>query len=397
MQLPLSDITVLDLSRILSGPFATTALSDFGARVIKVEPPQGDDTRTWGPPFVGPDAAYFLAVNRNKESVVLDLKAEADRRVLEELVRRSHVVVENFRPGTLERLGFGWRRLQEINPQIILCSISGFGQTGPKRDLPAFDQIAQGMGGLMSVTGEPGGAPTRAGFPVADLAASMWALYGIMLALRHRDRTGEGQWVDVSLLDAIISFQTYQAQNYFATGEDPEPQGRAHANIVPYQTFAARDGYFNVAVGNQTLWRAFCRQLGLDIADDPRFATNADRLAHRAELIALLESVFAGMTVEQVVGLMEAGGVPAGPLYQVSQVFSDPQVVAREMLIELPDPSRGPMRQIGVPVKMSRTKARPRSAPPLLGMHSDAIRREVGGDPDSRAPSRAEEEEAGGG
>lgn len=353
------------------------ALGDFGARIIKVEPPAGDDTRTWGPPFVQEDAAYFLSVNRNKESVVLDLKKPEDLRVLEALIRRADVVVENFRPGTIDRLGIGYDRLRELNPRIILCSISGYGQTGPKRELPGFDQIAQGMGGLMSVTGEPGGSPLRSGFSVADLSAAMWALYGIMVALRHRDRTGEGQWVDVALLDAMISFQAFQAQNQFATGRDPGPRGSAHANIAPYQAFRAKDGYFNVAVGNQNLWRSFCEALALDIADDPQFATNADRVDHRDELVAQLSPLFAQETVPAILERLAAAGVPAGPVYTISQVFEDPQVLARDMLVTLDDADRGPMRQIGLPVKLSATPGAPRTAPPKLGAQSQAVRREL--------------------
>lgn len=374
--LPLSDITVLDLSRILSGPFATMTLGDFGARVIKVEPPGGDDTRSWGPPFLGEDAAYFLSCNRNKESVQLDLKQDAGRAAFTELVQHADVVIENFRPGTLERLGFGFDRLHALNPRLILCSISGFGQTGPKSGLAGFDQIAQGMAGLMAVTGEPGSSPMRVGFSVADLSAAMWALFGIMVALRHRERTGVGQWVDVALLDAMISFQTYQAQNYFVTGKNPEPSGGRHPNLVPYQVFRSRDGYFNVAVGNQTLWRAFCKALELDIVDDPRFRTNPDRVAHRDELVSMLQERFSQHDTADIVETLNRAGVPVGPIYQISQVFDDPQVHAREMLFELLRDDTGPIKQVGVPVKLSLTPGAPRSAPPRLGQHTASILRE---------------------
>jgi len=375
--MPLSDITVLDLSRILSGPFTSMALGDFGARVIKVEPPGGDDTRSWGPPFVAGDAAYFLAMNRNKESVVLDLKDPRGRAALEKLVQRSDVVLENFRPGTLARLGFGYGHLKELNPRVILCSVSGYGQTGPKSHLPGYDQIAQGMGGLMSVTGEPSGPPVRAGFSVADLAAAMWALYGIMLALRHRDRTGEGQWVDIALLDAMISFQTYQAQNQFASGKDPTRHGSAHPNLAPYQTFRARDGYVSVGVGNDHLWRRFCEALGLDIAGDARFRTNPDRVMHRQELLEILGPVFAGQSAALLIERLVAAGVPAGPVNTISQVFQDPQVLARDMVVTLDDPERGPLRQIGIPVKLSATPGSLRTLPPRLGEHTEAVLREL--------------------
>lgn len=381
MGLPLSDITVLDLTRILSGPYATMALGDFGARIIKVESPQGDDTRAWGPPFMGDDAAYFYAINRNKESVVLNLKDPADRRVFEKMVRKADVVVENFRPGAMERLGLGFDRLSAINPGIILCSISGFGQTGPKRALPGFDQIAQGMSGLMSVTGEPDGKPNRAGFSVADLSAAMWALSGILLALRYRDREGRGQWVDVSLLDSLISFQTFQAQNYFASGKDPAPKGSAHPNLVPYQVFKAKDGYFNVAVGNDSLWQALCQALQLnEMADDARFTKNSDRFAHRHELLPMLEKIFESYTIREVLDRLNGHGVPAGPIYKLSQVFEDEQVKARDMLFEMSRPDVGVIKQLGVPVKLSESPGHPRTPPPRLGQDTDRVKREFSPD-----------------
>ena len=379
MHLPLSDITILDLSRILSGPFVTMTLGDFGARVIKVESPAGDDTRTWGPPFVGEDAAYYLSCNRNKESIQLDLKSPEDRAVFARLVGQADVVVENFRPGTMRKLGYSLEQLQAINPKVILCSISGYGQTGPKSLLPGFDQIAQGMSGLMSVTGVPGGEPLRAGFSVADLAAAMWALFGIMAALRHRDRTSEGQWVDVALVDALISFQTFQAQNYFATGKDPRPTGGGHPNLSPYQVFQARDGHFNVAVGNQSLWHAFCTALGLEIEDDERFRTNSDRVTNRTVLTALLQERFSQTDMDEIVTVLSRAGVPAGHVYRISQVFADEQVLAREMVCDLERPDTGTIRQLGIPVKLSKSPGRMRSAPPRLGEHSEAIRREFSG------------------
>lgn len=374
---PLSDVTVLDLSHILSGPFATMTLGDFGARVIKIEAPSGDATRKWGPPFLNDDAAYFYAINRNKESVTLDLKDPEGRRVFQQLVKRADIVVENFRPGTLTKLGFDFSHLRDLNSRIILCSISGFGQTGPRRTQTGFDQIAQGMSGLMSVTGDPGGEPLRAGYSVGDLSAAMWALVGILIALRHRDQTNEGQWVDVSLLDSLISFQTFQAQNYFATGHNPEPGGSAHPNLVPYQAFHCQDGYVNIAVGNDNLWHAFCRALDLDLADNPRYRTNADRFAHKQELVAIIAKRLATLSVQEALTRFEEFSVPAGPVYRLSEVFDDPQVRARELLFTMDVENIGTLHQINTPVKLSKTPPAARSAPPRMGEHTDTVCREM--------------------
>ena len=375
--LPLSDITVLDLSHILSGPFATMTLGDFGARVIKVESPAGDSTRKWGPPFLGDDAAYFYAINRNKESVQIDLKDDKGREFFEKLVLQADVVVENFRPGTLSKLQFDFSRLRELNPEIILCSISGFGQTGPKHMQTGFDQIAQGMSGLMSVTGNSNGEPMRAGFSVGDLSAAMWALVGILIAVRHRDKTGEGQWVDVSLVDSLISFQTFQAQNYFATGQNPQPCGSAHPNLVPYQAFRCRDGFINIAVGNDNLWRSFCLALDLPLADDPKFRTNPDRVDNKNELLALITARLAVETVNKALDIFNQFGVPAGPIYRLSEVFQDEQVMARNMVFSFPSDTREIIQQISTPIKLSETPATPRTAPPKLGEHTEKVWREL--------------------
>lgn len=376
-RLPLSDITILDLSHILSGPFATMTLGDFGARVIKVEPPSGDATRKWGPPFIGDNAAYFYAINRNKESVQIDLKTPEGQEFFTRLASQADVVVENFRPKTLEKLGFGFPQLQAINPRMILCSISGFGQTGPRSHQVGFDQIAQGMSGLMSVTGEAQGRPSRAGFSIGDLSAGLWAISGILLALRHRDRSGEGQWIDVSLLDSLISLQTFQAQNFFATGQNPTPHGSAHPNLVPYQAFSCRDGFVNVAVGNEGIWRAFCRGLDLSIADDPRFRTNPDRVAHKNELLSLLDQHFAQLTVEQALNRLTPLGVPAGPIYSLSEVFTDTQVAARGAAFVMETSTAGNVHQLATPVKMSSTPPIPQCPPPQLGEHTHRVYEEL--------------------
>ncbi len=376
-QLPLSDVTVLDLSHILSGPFATMTLGDFGARVIKIEAPNGDATRKWGPPFLGDNAAYYYAINRNKESVTLDLKDPEDRGLFQQLVKRADIVVENFRPGTLTRLGFDFSCLRELNSRIILCSISGFGQTGPRRTQTGFDQIAQGMSGLMSVTGEPGGEPLRAGYSVGDLSAAMWALVGILIALRHRDKTNEGQWVDVSLLDSLISFQTFQAQNYFATGHNPQPRGSSHPNLVPYQAFRCQDGYVNVAVGNDDLWRSFCQALDLNLSDNPLYRTNFDRFTHKQELVTIIAKRLATLSVQEALARFDEFSVPAGPVYQLSEVFDDLQVKARQLLFTMDVENIGTLHQINTPVKLSKTPPQPRSAPPRMGEHTDKVRREM--------------------
>ncbi|BCJ86010.1 CaiB/BaiF CoA transferase family protein [Effusibacillus dendaii] len=375
---PLQGIKVLDLSRILSGPFCTMVLADMGAEVIKIEPPQGDDTRAWGPPFVGSESAYFLSINRNKRSIVLNLKTAEGRGIFLDLVKSADVVVENFRPGTIDKLGVGYEVLKQRNERIILASISGFGQTGPYAMLPGYDVIAQGMGGLMSVTGEPGRPPVKGGFSLADVGTGMWAVIGILLALQARNKTGKGQWVDSSLLETMISWQTYLAGNYFASGKNPQPLGGAHPNICPYQVFPAADGYFNIAVGNDSLWRTFCKVMELDIVDDPRYATNPKRVENRDELVPFLETIFRTKPFKHWVDLLSNAGVPAGPVYQLSDLYEDPHVLARDMLVTMQHPKIGEIKQVGIPVKMSDTPGEIVSPPPLLGQHSREILRELG-------------------
>jgi crotonobetainyl-CoA:carnitine CoA-transferase CaiB-like acyl-CoA transferase len=375
---PLQGIKVIDLTRILSGPFCTMILADMGADVIKVEPPQGDDTRGWGPPFLDTESSYFLSVNRNKRSLVLNLKTAEGRAILLDLVKTADIVVENFRPGTLEKLGIGYEVLKARNERIILASISGFGQTGPYTKRPGYDVIAQGMGGLMAVTGEPDRPPVKVGFSVADVGAGMWATIGILLALQARHLTGKGQWVDASLLDTLISWQTYLAGNYFATGKNPKPMGGAHPNICPYQVFPAKDGYFNLAVGNDSLWRTFCKVMELDLADDPRFVTNAKRVENREQLIPLLEAIFKTKSYRHWVDLLDRAGIPVGPVYELSDLFQDPHVLARDMLVTMQHPTVGEIKQVGVAVKLSDTPGELVTPPPLLGQHSCEVLRELG-------------------
>ncbi len=376
---PLDDLVVVDLSRALAGPYCTMMLADLGARVIKVESPDGgDDTRGWGPPFLGGESAYFLSVNRNKQSVTLNLKHPRGRDLLLRLIARADVLVENFRPGTMERLGLAYAAVHDAAPRLIFCSISGFGQTGPYRERAAYDLIVQGMGGIMGITGEPDGPPMRVGVAISDICAGMFAAYGILAALRVRDRTGRGQQVDVSLLDGQVAWMTYMAANYFATGENPPRAGQAHPNLVPYQPFPTRDGFVNVAVGSEGLWQKFCGAMEMPIAADPRFATNAARVANRKDLVEALNPVFARRTTTEWVTRLLAAGVPAGPIYRMSEVMTDEQVRHREMVVELEHPRAGRITVNGTPVKLTETPGGIRTPPPVLGEHTEDVLRELG-------------------
>jgi len=388
---PLDDLTVVDLSRALAGPYCTMMLADLGARVIKVETPEGgDDTRGWGPPFLAGESAYFLSINRNKQSVTLNLKRPRARDLLLRLLAAADVLVENFRPGAMDRLGLGYAAVHERLPRLIYCSISGFGQTGPYRERAAYDLIVEGLGGIMGITGEPDGPPVKVGVAVADICAGMFAAYGILAALHVRDRTGHGQWVDASMLDGQVAWMTYPAANYFATGDDPTRFGSAHPNLVPYQPFATSDGFVNVAVGSEGLWQKFCDALGMPIVADPRFATNAARVAHRQELLDLLIPVFARRTTaEWVTRLLEAG-VPAGPISRISEVMTDPQVLHREMVVDLQHPRAGRITVNGVPVKLSETPGGIRTPPPVLGEHTADVLRGLGVSHDEIEALRAE-------
>ncbi len=376
---PLDDLVVVDLSRALAGPYCTMMLADLGARVIKVESPDGgDDTRGWGPPFLDGESAYFLSINRNKQSVTLNLKHPRGRDLLLRLIARADVLVENFRPGTMERLGLAYAAVRDAAPRLIFCSISGFGQTGPYRERAAYDLIVQGMGGIMGITGEPDGPPMRVGVAISDICAGMFAAYGILAALRVRDRTGRGQRVDISLLDGQVAWMTYMAANYFATGENPPRAGQAHPNLVPYQPFPTRDGFVNVAVGSEGLWQKFCGAMEMPIAADPRFATNAARVANRRALVEALNPVFARRTTDEWVTRLLAAGVPAGPIYRMSEVMRDPQVLHREMVVELEHPRAGRITVNGTPVKLTETPGGIRTPPPVLGEHTGDVLRELG-------------------
>ncbi len=376
---PLEGLLVVDLSRALAGPYCTMMLADLGARVVKVESVEGgDDTRGWGPPFVGSESAYFLSVNRNKESVALNLKHPRGVEVLHRLLGRADVLVENFRPGVMERLGLDYPHLRERYPRLVYCSISGFGHTGPYREKPAYDLILQGMGGIMGITGEEDGPPVKVGVAVADICAGMFAAFGILAALRVRDRTGRGQWIDAALLDGQVAWLTYAAANYFATGENPKRMGSAHPNLCPYQAFETQDGYVNVAVGSEAIWKRFCEVVDPQLAQDPRFRTNPDRVRHRSELIPLLQERFRQRPTGEWTRLLEAAGVPCGPIYTVAEVFQDPQTQHRGMRVELEHPTAGRITVTGVPVKFSDTPGSVRTPPPVLGQHTAAVLRELG-------------------
>ncbi|HSU46669.1 MAG TPA: CaiB/BaiF CoA-transferase family protein [Arthrobacter sp.] len=371
----LADLLVLDLTRILSGPFATMTLADLGADVIKIEQPgSGDDTRQWGPPFQGDQAAYFLAVNRNKRSLAVDLKSPQGRALVRQLALKSDVVVENFRPGTAARLGLGYEELSRENPGLIYASISGYGQTGPDSLRPGYDAIAQARSGIMSVTGEADGPPVRVGVSSADLVAGMWATIGILAALHEKQRTGSGQWVDISLLDGSVSWLTYVSSGYFASGAIPRRYGSAHPTIAPYQAFASSDGFVMVAVGNDGLWRRFASALGRqDLLDDERYATNPSRVAHREVLIPQIEQAMLTRTTAQWVQTLDDAGVPVGPIQTVDQAVQDPQVLARGIIVELDHPTAGPLKVVGCPVRLTRTPPSVRTPPPILGQHTDEV------------------------
>lgn len=370
----LSGVKVLDLSRVLAGPYCSMLLADMGADVIKVEMPgSGDDTRAWGPPFQAGEAAYYLSVNRNKKSVTLNLKHPRGHEVVKRLAAISDVVIENFRPGTADDLGIGYKDIFKLNPRIVYCSISGFGQDGPGSSRPAYDLLLQATGGFMGITGEEDGAPVRVGVAILDMGAGMFAAFGIVTALMERLTSGQGQYLDISLLDTSVSWLSYMAHNYFATGENPKRLGSGHPSIVPYQAFKARDGrYLVAAVGNDRLWVRFCQVLRLDIANDPRFLTNRERVLHREELMSIVEQTLLQKPMEAWVKELNEGGVPSGPINLISDVFSDPQVLHRRMLVEVCHPF-GPIKVLGSPVKMSRTPGEVRTHPPLLGEHTEDV------------------------
>ncbi len=387
---PLSHIRVLDLSRVLAGPWAGQNLADLGAEVIKVERPgSGDDSRAFGPPWVKDkdgrdtrDSAYYTSANRGKKSITVDISRPEGQKLVREIARISDVLIENYKFGDLARYGLSYDDLEKINPRLVYCSVTGFGQTGPYRERPGYDFMIQGMGGMMSVTGEPddapGGGPQRAGVPVADIITGMYASIAICAALAHRAQSGVGQHLDLALLDSQIALLAYQNTNYFSTGKPPARIGNLHPNIVPYQPFRTSDGRVILACGNDNLYRKFCEVAGCpELAADARFASNGKRVENRVELTRLLQAIFLAKTTRVWVELLDAAGVANGPINDVAQVFQEPQVKARGVKIELEHPVAGKLPLVASPMRFSGTPLEYRLAPPVLGQHTEEILRVV--------------------
>ncbi|MFD1626023.1 CaiB/BaiF CoA transferase family protein [Azospirillum griseum] len=376
---PLSHIRVLELSRVLAGPWAAQTLADLGADVIKVERPgAGDDTRAWGPPWAGDQSAYFLSTNRGKRSITIDFERPEGQELVRKLAAQADVVIENFKVGGLVKYGLDYDSLKAINPRLVYGSITGFGQTGPYRSRAGYDFMIQGMGGLMSVTGqpdgEPGAGPVKVGVAVTDIFTGLYATIGILGALAHRDRTGEGQQVDLALLDVQVAVLANQAMNCLVGGTAPQRLGNAHPNIVPYQAFATRDGHIILAVGNDGQFAKFCGVAGRpDLATDDRYATNPARVANRKELVAVLEELIRNRDSQDWLSALEAVGVPCGPINDLAAVFADPQVQARNIRQDLPHPTQGTVPTVASPIRYSGTPLVHDTAPPTLGQHTDAV------------------------
>lgn len=372
----LGDIRVIDLSRIVAGPLATMILGDYGAEIIKIEQPGvGDDSRQWSPP-VAPDgqAAYFFSINRNKKSVTLNLKHPKGKEILWEFVRRGDVLIENFKPGIMDALGFGYEAVHRFNPRLIYCSISGFGSTGPYRERAGYDTILQGFTGLMSITGEGDGPPVKVGVALIDVITALYAHGAILAALNHRERSGQGQHVDLSLMESGIAALINAATAYLIAGEVQGRWGSAHASLVPYQAFKTKDDYLIVGAGNERLWRAFCRVLGMpELADDPRYDTNAKRVERREEMVRLIEERLSARARDEWLPLFAEAGLPCGPINNIGQVFGDPQVFHRGIVQEVDHPTAGRVKLVGPPVKFSDTPAQIQAPPPLLGEHTEEV------------------------
>jgi crotonobetainyl-CoA:carnitine CoA-transferase CaiB-like acyl-CoA transferase len=386
MKTALGHLKVLDLTRVLAGPWATQNLADMGAEVIKVERPgAGDDTRGWGPPFLKDadgrdttDAAYYLCTNRGKKSITVDLASAEGQQLIRDLARDADVLVENYKVGTLARYGLSYEDLRPLNPRLVYCSITGFGQDGPYASLPGYDFVFQGMGGLMSMTGqpdgEPGGGPVKSGVAISDLLTGMYATTAILAAIEHRNLSGEGQYIDMALLDCIVAINSNQAMNYFLSGKMPQRLGNAHPNMVPYQVFRCKEGDVIVAVGNDSQYAAFCEVIGRpELATDPRFATVSQRSIHRGELIPLIAQIMLTRTMSEWVESMEAANVPCGPINNMQQVFEDPQVRHRQMKLALPHPVGGEVPNLANPIRFSDTPIRYVRAAPTLGEHTDEV------------------------
>jgi crotonobetainyl-CoA:carnitine CoA-transferase CaiB-like acyl-CoA transferase len=394
---PLSHIRVLDLSRVLAGPWAAQILADLGADVIKVERPEsGDDTRAWGPPFLRDafgkptDAAYFLAVNRGKRSVAIDMATAEGQEIVKALAARSDIVLENFKFGTLQKYGLGYEDLKRVKPDIIFCSITGFGQTGPRKKDAAYDFMIQAMGGLMSVTGEadgkPGAGPQKVGIPIIDLTTGMYAVIACLAALARREQTGEGDFIDLAMLDVEVSLLSNQAMNFLISGKTPRRGGNAHPNIQPQDVFPCRDGYIVLAIGNDGQFQKLCQVIARpELANDARFATNAGRVTHQAELGPILKEALAHRTMAEWSQALAAAGVPGGPINTIPLVFEEPQVVHREMVVRLPHPAAGSVPLVASPLKFQEAPVAYRRHPPLLGEHTQEVLRELGIPADGKA------------
>jgi formyl-CoA transferase len=371
---PLDGIRVVDLTRVLAGPYATMLLADMGAEVIKVEEPgKGDDTRAW-PAFAGGESTYFMSVNRGKKSVTLDLKAEAGKAVLAKLLAGADVLVENFRPGTLARLGFGWEAVHARNPRLVYCSISGFGESGPEASRPGYDLIVQGESGVMDLTGFPDGPPVKVGNSIADLASGTMASHGIVLALLARERTGEGQKVEIAMLEVMAALLTYQGQGYLTTGKSPRRRGNQHPSIVPYEVFQASDGYLTVGVANNSLWTRFCQAIGRpELAADARFDTESKRVERRDVLVPLLEGIFRTAPATDWLARLERAGVPAGKIKSVGEALESEHLRVRGAIVTVNHPTAGRMRMVGPPIRLHGTPAEATTPAPLLGEHTDEV------------------------
>ena len=376
--LPLEQIVVLDISRILAGPYCTMMLGDLGADVIKVERPGvGDDTRTWGPPFAGGESAYYLSLNRNKRSLTLNLAHPEGKRIGQELARRSDVLVENFSPGVAEKLGMGWDELRGINPRLIYCSITGYGPDGPYRDRTGYDMVVSAVGGLMGITGEEDGGPVKVGVAITDVITGIMAQGAILAALYQREKTGLGQRIDLSLLETQVAALANIASNYLVAGQKARRWGTAHESIVPYQAFKAKDDYITVAAANDKLWLRLCKVVNRpDLAENPRYASNALRVQHRKELVLILAEEFTKKTRDEWMESLVAEGIPCGPINSMESLFNDPQVLHRHMVEVVDHPTIGKLKLVGIPVKYSEATPRIRRPPPLLGEHTEEILRE---------------------
>lgn len=372
---PLDGIRVLDLTRVLAGPYCTMILGDLGAEVIKVERPgTGDDTRAWGPPWAGSESAYYLSVNRNKKSVTVNLKEPEGQEIIRELAKSSDIVVENFRIGTLERIGLGYDQLRELNPRLIWATITGYGPDGPDAGRVGYDFVAQGETGIMAITGEPDGEPMKVGVAIVDVTTGLFTTVSILAALRERDLSGEGQRVDTNLFSSAIGWLVNVGSNHLVSGQPAKRYGNAHANIVPYQAFRARDQHMTIAVGTDRQFRALCEIIGKpELADDSRFATNSSRVEHRDELVPILQEAFEQQDAGYWLDACQSADIPSGLINSIEQVFSHPQTIARNMVVEVPHPTAGSVKLAGIPFEMSRTPASVRTAPPLLGQHTEEV------------------------